>query len=239
MLDDRTTRSLLRALQIFIRALLKPNRASLRSSTFLAGFPTLYRLIIRQSVNNSRNRNLNLNQSLLSTSLPIILLSPLASLLPDPIITQLNLYTICAAGMAYATVLDARVRARITKWEVQEEGTHEQVGRGKAYVPYFMERDAAGIGKAEDRHFGFLDGDRKETTSFESVKRAVSAGSLSAVKVFWGALSSGGGWWLFPLTQGLLLDTFVFESDCFPGSYRNVIVSVSRFLLCTDAGLLI
>lgn len=137
--------------------------------------------------------------------------------------TQLNLYTICAAGMASATVLDARVRGLIARWEAAEGKTGVET---RAYVPYFMQ--SSSTPKTEDRHFGFLDGEKKET-SFDVARRTVSSASLGVARVCWAAVSSGGGWWLFPLTQGLLLDTAVFESDCFPGSYRNVIVAVSHF----------
>jgi hypothetical protein len=41
-------------------------------------------------------------------------------------------------------------------------------------------------------------------------------------------LKKGGGWWLFPLTQGWLLYLSVFEPHTFPDTYRRVIVNVSR-----------
>ena len=41
-------------------------------------------------------------------------------------------------------------------------------------------------------------------------------------------LKKGGGWWLFPLTQGWLLYLSVFEPHTFPDTYKRVIVNVSR-----------
>ncbi len=45
------------------------------------------------------------------------------------------------------------------------------------------------------------------------------------------AIKNGGGWWLFPLAQGLLLPLCIFEGRVFPAAYRSVIVGVSAFLL--------
>ena len=153
----------------------------------------------------------------MTTALPIIGIGPLANLLPANLITQLNLYTLCAAGHASATVLDARVRNAFATWRAVE-GKRSQKEE-KPYVPYFMPSDKPR--KAADRHFSFLDNEGQEARSMKAV-------SLRVAERCWDILSSGGGRWLFPLTQGLLLDTAVFESDCFPGSYRNVIVAVSR-----------
>jgi hypothetical protein len=52
-------------------------------------------------------------------------------------------------------------------------------------------------------------------------------GEVDLLVLLRNALRAGGSWWLFPLSQGWLLYTAVFEGDCFPTSYKNVIVSVS------------
>lgn len=199
---SRSTRSLRRALAVFLKALFKIERTNIKSSIFFSAYPALYRLLTthRPSANPP---------SFLITAGPALLLGPLANLLPGNILTQLNLYATCAAGLACARVLDARVRAGLDTWETSLDRRQGQ-GKTEGYVPYFMN---------PDRHFSFLD--RPPSA------RRLSSTALTVAKATWTALSSGGGWWLFPLTQGLLLDTAVFEGDCFPGSYRSVIVSVS------------
>ncbi|GHJ83714.1 hypothetical protein NliqN6_0116 [Naganishia liquefaciens] len=211
----KTTRTIRRALSVFFRAILRPNKSSLKSSTFFAAFPSFYRLLaLRQNASDP---------TFLATALPIIVLGPLANLLPANLVTQINLYTLCAAGHASAIVLDARVRKGLAKW--RDNAVKRGRDDDKVYVPYFMKSN--GPSKVADRHFGFLD---------QQEARSIRAASFRVAEQCWDALSKGGGWWLFPLTQGLLLDTAVFESDCFPRSYRNVIVARSkRYLPSADS----
>lgn len=97
------------------------------------------------------------------------------------------------------------------------------------YVPYYMKPSTQEAAESVDKHFSFLD-DTVDSSPLDSARHLISSTSLTAAQLFWKAISSGGGWWLFPLTQGLLLDTAVFEGDCFPASYKNVIVAVSGCL---------
>ncbi|KAJ9111081.1 hypothetical protein QFC19_001279 [Naganishia cerealis] len=163
--------------------------------------------------------------------LPILVLGPLANLLPANIITQLNLYAVCAAGMACARVLNDRVDTWLAVWQSKaDEELHrikDNKGRTTPYVPYYMKKTSNGDGLSLNKHFSFLDDSISSPVPVGRTHRLASTASLAVAKTLWKAISSGGGWWLFPLTQGLLLDTAVFEDDCFPGSYRNVIVAVS------------
>ena len=204
-------------------------RTNIKSSIFFSAYPALYRLLthrsplIRQST--SSDGKAHTTRTILLNTAPVLLLGPLANLLPDNIITQLNLYTICAAGLACARVLDTRVRTGLEQWEttVDARGSSARYGNPRTkrsgYVPYYMDSRPG----STDKHFGFLD----DTSRLHSVRGRISSTALVVAKGFWTALSSGGGWWLFPLTQGLLLDTAVFDGDCFPASYKGVIVSVS------------
>jgi hypothetical protein len=164
--------------------------------------------------------------------MPILVLGPLANLLPANIITQLNLYVICAAGMACARILNDRVETGLTVWQskADEEEDRGKTDKGKTrpYVPYYMNK-SSNKDSSLNKHFSFLDPSISTSSPALTgrVDRTVSSVSLVVAKTLWKVVSSGGGWWLFPLTQGLLLDTAVFESDCFPASYKNVIVSVS------------
>lgn len=201
---------------------MRVERTNIKSSIFFSAYPTLYRLLTHRSLRNhqsiSADAKPHTTRRLLENAAPALILGPLANLLPDNIITQLNLYAVCAAGLACARVLNTRVKAGLAEWEASLDRPRAE--RKEAYVPYFMDLSSL---KSPDRHFGFLD-----DISGNSVRARIERTSLPVVKGFWAALSSGGGWWLFPLTQGLLLDTFVFEGDCFPASYKGVIVAVSR-----------
>lgn len=188
----------------------------------------------RDAYDDKNSSSLPLNRGenrFLKNIAPILVLGPLANLLPANIITQLNLYVICAAGMACARILNDRVENGLMVWQSEVDrkphGAKNAEEKATSYVPYYMNK-TTNKDSSLNKHFAFLDPSNSTSASTVRTNRSVSSTSLVVAKTLWKAVSSGGGWWLFPLTQGLLLDTAVFESDCFPASYRNVIVSVSK-----------
>lgn len=216
--------------------------SALSTALFVAGFPTIWRLLSTRGQRDGNTADLPLLTALFAIWAPRALSSS--------VMTQTNLYAISAALLAAArwcvplqpsTPASKPLRPRHLPYWLQ---TREQRRASGYATPVqrvssslnvqqqnpITERDAAE--EAADRHWAWLDDRQVSHTSSLLISlqrgstRTASLARRSTRGLLW-ALSSGGGWWIFPLTQGWLLYCCVFEPECFPASYRRIIVAVS------------
>lgn len=148
---------------------------------------------------------------------PAFLLAPLCVLLPSNWLSQLNLYSTTAAGLALARYISEKIDKRELSWRPSWARSRSLNGKKtRRHRPYWMSE--------QDRNAISSD----ELDRLQSDKDIHEDDTQGDVLVFLrNTIRAGGAWWLFPLSQGWLLYTAVFEGDCFPTSYKNVIVSVS------------
>lgn len=231
---------------------------ALQTSLFFAGFPTLWRLLSTLDLDDARSTRpaTSSTLSLAAASAVLALWAPRA--LSSPIVTQLNLYAVSAAllaGVRWCSVDNDVVSKAASVDTVASAPPQQQQSR---HLPYWLmsrdQRRAAGYGtpasssatnvrgKVEEhvpdeltnRHWAWLDEQQQQSPVSRQLAggiHVITSAAIRSGKVVAQAVSSGGGWWLFPLTQGWLLYCCVFEPDCFPAGYRRIIVAVSRFSL--------
>ena len=229
-----------KSLSNMLKTLLKPLEKNVRTAIFLSLYPTLFRLFnlararsrsdSRQSKDSldilvpsasilaeseqDRSRLVALLRTLVLPTSPAFLLAPLCVLLPINWLSQLNLYSTTAAGLALAKYISEKIDRRELSWR-PSWARPAGLERSRRHRPYWMgERDRASLSSDE------LDRLAKEEQDDDPDRGDVLVTLRNAIR-------AGGAWWLFPLSQGWLLYTAVFEGDCFPTSYKNVIVSAS------------
>ena len=250
--------------------LLKPLKSNVRTALFLSLYPALFRLFnlirLRSSSRTSflrdplhsrscsrsttgedddTNRRKRypgiLRSARINIETPTLLLAPLSLLLPLGWLSQLNLYSTTAAGLAGSKYLSGRIDKGEITWDglvrklglgageveevVMDEDEREEIGE-KGYRPYWMPRTPKGSMAGLDS-IGSASKGRIPTPSATMTKSRPELSHKDVLVRIRDALSGGGSWWLFSLSQGWLLYTAVFEGDCFPSSYRKGIISVS------------
>lgn len=173
--------------------------------------------ILSESPVKNRKRLDSILRELALPTNPAFLLAPLCVLLPSNWLAQLNLYSTTAAGLALARYISGKIDHGELRWRPSwaqpQSGTVRKIRRHR---PYWMgEKDP-----------GSISTDELSQLALES-QDGQGEGEVDLLVLLRNALRAGGSWWLFPLSQGWLLYTAVFEGDCFPTSYKNVIVSVS------------
>jgi hypothetical protein len=227
-----------------LKTLLKPLERNVRTAIFLSLYPTLFRLfnLIRQrsqpevedmkdsldvsvpstsilSENRVKNRKRlgSILRELALPTNPAFLVAPLCVLLPPNWLAQLNLYSTTAAGLALARYISEKIDQGELRWRPSwAQSRSKNVRNSKRHRPYWMgEKDPGSVSTDELSQLALQSQDGQ------------GEGEVDLLVLLRNALRAGGSWWLFPLSQGWLLYTAVFEGDCFPTSYKNVIVSVS------------
>lgn len=232
-----------------LKTLLKPLEKNVRTAIFLSLYPTLFRLfnlirqrshpevedmkdsldvsvpstsILSESPIKNRKRISSVLRELALPTNPAFLLAPLCVLLPPNWLAQLNLYSTTAAGLALVRYISGKIDQGELRWRPSwaqsQSGTVRKIRRHR---PYWMgEKDPGSVSTDELSQLALESQDGQG-------ERCQGAGEVDLLVLLRNALRAGGSWWLFPLSQGWLLYTAVFEGDCFPTSYKNVIVSVS------------
>lgn len=178
--------------------------------------------ILSESPVKNRKRLESIFRELALPTNPAFLLAPLCMLLPPNWLAQLNLYSTTAAGLALARYISGKIDQGELRWRQSwaqpQSGTVRKIRRHR---PYWMgEKDPGSISTDELSQLALESQDGQGG-------KGQTEGEVDLLVLVRNALRAGGSWWLFPLSQGWLLYTAVFEGDCFPTSYKNVIVSVS------------
>jgi hypothetical protein len=173
--------------------------------------------ILSESPAKNRKRISSVLRELTLPTNPAFLFAPLCVLLPPNWLAQLNLYSTTAAGLALARYISGKIDQGELRWRPSwaqsQSGTVRKIRRHR---PYWMgEKDPGSVSTDELSQLALQSQDGQ------------GEGEVDLLVLLRNALRAGGSWWLFPLSQGWLLYTAVFEGDCFPTSYKNVIVSVS------------
>lgn len=192
-------------------------------SLFLSLYPVLFRLInilAPHELARHDGGGLLLLLSRLARS-PALVLGVLAMLVPPAWMSQFNLYTITGTLMAVANLVSRGIDRRATpKLRVERHDSQEtRTKRRGSYTPYWMKPES----------------EQATTTTTTTHASELNVERVDAPRQTWdlaqlvkNTLASGGCWWMFALTQGVLLDMAVFEPDCFPTTYRNVIIARSQ-----------
>jgi hypothetical protein len=227
-----------------LKTLLRPLEKNVRTAIFLSLYPTLFRLfnlirqrsqpevkgledplnvlipstsILSESSAKNRNRISSVLRELALPTNPAFLLAPLCVLLPPNWLAQLNLYSTTAAGLALVRYISEKIDQGELRWRPSwAQSRSKNVRNSKRHRPYWM----------KEKDPGSVSTDELSQLALES-QDGQAEREIDLLVLLRNALRAGGSWWLFPLSQGWLLYTAVFEGDCFPTSYKNVIVSVS------------
>jgi hypothetical protein len=123
--------------------------------------------------------------------------------------------------LALARYISGKIDQGELRWRPSwAQSRFKHVRNAKRHRPYWMgEKDPGSVSTDELSQLALESQDGQG-------ERCQGAGEVDLLVLLRNALRAGGSWWLFPLSQGWLLYTAVFEGDCFPTSYKNVIVSV-------------